>query len=277
MDKSTYPGSTQQSTVRGSGRHQTLSTSLSIISTASATAASLEVYAHIDANLCVIALEYVLTLLGSQSLLAIKDANLSQREKQLIKREISSELHDFHDYIKKRVLSSIEIRDPLQRKKYGVSVIRQNHDERRQVGVGGDRPSRLSIGSSRSDSMRVLVTRRQHLNVKQTSSAPPTSQQQPKSLRFDMTYDISGIGESPRALGGDLPSSTPAMQPKSCLKRGGHDDLPGEAKRRSEEDEPIFLEPDEPSPYHEWSYVNLVEEDYLHYLSNLFAYICQTE
>lgn len=275
VDKSSYISSIHQSIVRG-GRNQTYSSSLSVSSTSGP---SLEVHAHVDANLCVTALEFVLTLLGSQSLLALKDTNLSQREKQLIKREISSELHDFHDYVRKRVLASIEIRDPLHRKKHGVSVFRVSFDGRP---VGAQRSTRLSLGgAAKASSMRVQVTRRMHLTTHQTGTPSPTiSSAQPKSLRFDMTHDISGFDNSPRTSAGDLPSSTPAgpFLPKSCLKRGNVEELFVDAKRAfEEEEEPIFFDPEEPSQFAEWKYVNLVEEDYLHFLANLFAYICQTE
>lgn len=276
VDKSPYISSIHQSIVRG-GRHQTYSTSLSVSST-SVSGPSLEVHAHVDANLCVTALEFILTLLGSQSLLALKDVNLSQREKQLIKREISSELHDFHDYVRKRVLS--EVRDPLHRKKHGVSVLREPLDGRYNSGGGAQRPSRLSIGGN-VHSMRVQVTRRMHLTTHQSATpSPNTSAGQQIAPRFDMTHDISGIGESPRSTSGDLPSSTPAaaFALKSCLKRDTAEDFLRNVREAfAEEQEPIYFEPDEQPKYAEWKYVNLAEEDYLHFLANLFAYICQTE
>lgn len=231
---------------------------------------------NLDSQLCVTALEYVLTLLGSQSLLALKDVNLSQRERQIIKREISiSELSTFHEFVKKRILA--EVRDPLHRKKHGISVIRQQIEGRDEA----DRAVRASLGETeKTNSMRIRVTRRMHLHTHQTP--PHSGSAQPKTLKFNMTHDISGIGESPRfgEPSGGIPSSTPSsFMPKSCLKRGGRDSLPGDAEKRpyTLEEEPIFFDPEEPPTHHEWSYVNLVEEDYFHFLSNLFSYICQTE
>lgn len=275
MDRSTYISSINQSSIRGNRTHN-LSTSLSVVSTSSTTATSLEVHTNVDANLCFIALEQVLTLLGSQSLLALKDINLSPREKQLIKREISSELHEFHDFVKKRLITTIEMREILHRKKHGISLVRQPFDGRQDKVT--ERPSRLSVGSSRRDSMRVLVTRRMHLNTLHSPS-PPTSVP-PRSMRFNMTHDISGIGGSgaPELEDDDrniVSSSTPANPAyRSGSNRGDRNDLPLEAKRQyMASDEPIYLDPEEQPDHDEWTYINLVEEDYLIFLSNLFSYI----
>ncbi|KAG4075361.1 hypothetical protein HA402_003152 [Bradysia odoriphaga] len=65
------------------------STSLTM---STSTALPSEILSNLDEKICFTALEYVLTLLASQSLLALKDIHLSNRNKQLIKRELSTEL-----------------------------------------------------------------------------------------------------------------------------------------------------------------------------------------
>lgn len=289
--------------------------SLSILSTTSVSAAPNEYLANLNGELCFTALEVILTLLASQSLLALKDVNLSQREKQLIKRELCTELSVFHDFVKKRILSDESKEEPLRRKKYGII---QMEPCKSYLLRSEDRNDRRSIGQRSSGvSMRVNVTRKLHLTTQQTPSTRPTT-----STEFNMTQQfspISDVGTVSSRSGGsltsisgrigigssNLPSSTPAsLQLKSCMKSTPK---PG-TKRNSdlydyqadeyaekktissielrhnehddsvidEEEEQIFFEPDEPT-YCESSFVRLVEEDYLHFLSNLFAYICQTE
>jgi nuclear pore complex protein Nup188 len=63
-----------------------------------------ELLANLDSKICLSALEFLLTLLASQSLLALRSQSLTSREKQLIRRELSTELHCLHDFIKKKVL-----------------------------------------------------------------------------------------------------------------------------------------------------------------------------
>lgn len=272
VDKSANISVTQPSTYRSRSRNY--SASLSMMSTASANAASHEVYSNVDANLSFTALEYVLTLLASQSLLALKDANLSTREKQLIKREISSELHEFQDLVKKRVLAINEVRDILPRKKHGISLIRQPYEGRSDKAT--ERPSRLSVGASRSDSMRVLVTRRMHLSALQSPTPSTSTGAQPRSLRFNITQDISHIrSDSPRIDmdDNDEPaSSTPASSTvRNAQTRTDPESIVEAAKRRyMAADDPIFFEPEEQPTHDEWKSVNLVEEDYLTFLSNLF-------
>lgn len=72
--------------------------------TSSVVQASNELLSHLDSKACFVALEFMLTLLASQSLLALKSHQLSSREKQLIRRELSNELYCFHDYVKKKIL-----------------------------------------------------------------------------------------------------------------------------------------------------------------------------
>lgn len=82
-----------------------------------------------------------------------------------------------------------------------------------------------------------------------------------------------------------MPSSTPAvssLSPPQQLTSSSSDPVTGydvDDDLIGEEDDTetqLFFEPEDPT-YCELSFVRLVEEDYFHFLSNLFAYICQTE
>lgn len=243
-------------------RQRSITTQLST----STTIAVNEHLAHLDADLCHIALEFILTLLASQSLLALKDLYLSQREKQLIKRELCTELSVFHDFVRKRILSEATRDDTRRRRKHGLLRMEQvklsfapRPDDRRKSAGG---------------SMRVQVTRKLHLS---TQPSPPV------------------IGISARA---PITTSTPTAQLKSCLKTSpkqtqkrfgdtfeGQIDESSIAKKGSpdetlsydvDNDSQLFYDPEEPT-FCETSYVRLVEEDYLHFLSNLFSFICQSE
>lgn len=273
-------------------RRRNCTTRLSILST-STSAASSEHLANLDVDLCFTALEYILTLLASQSLLALKTVNLSQREKQLIKRELCTELSVFHDFVKKRILADESRDDPLRRRKHGLvqmelcQLLSPPRTDDRSKATG-------------SDSLRVKVTRKLHLTGQQTPSPQPSTSRKALS-GLDMTHQFSPIADStqkfsvPSTSGitgrPPLPSSTPMSSsqspPKQAAKRGtdpaaGHDvddDWMSGNKCFAEDDdsEPqLFFVPEEPS-YCELSLVQLVEEDYFHFLSNLFTYICQSE
>lgn len=248
-----------------SRRRRSYTTSISALSTVSATAAATNEYlTNLDSELCFTALEFVLTLLASQGLLALKDVNLSQREKQLIKRELSTELSVFYDFVKKRILPEVARDEPLRRKKYGYKSMGLSKEQLDEISRQQPSTSRKSI--SNSDRMRINVMRKLHLNQKSPSISPRTSE------AFEMTQQYSPIGTSSSGFSRfDLPSSTPA-QPTS--RRSLADD---------DEDEPeqirMYLDPEssEDPAFCELSFVQLIEEDYLHFLSNLFGYICHTE
>lgn len=202
-----------------------------------------------------------MTLLASQSLLALKDVNLSQRDKQLIKRELSTELSVFHDLVKKRILRDVARDEPLRRKKYGVRLwIFQEESEDREDGKQTPTTSRsMTKTISSSDRMRVNLTRKLHLE----SQLSPT----PSRSAFNMTQQYSpitgGTGTPKQRDQHMLPSSTPAQQlQKYTVTQGEPMDS------HDFDSDPTFCE---------LSCVRLVEEDYLHFLSNLFSYICHTE
>lgn len=277
-NKTVHPMMVNQS-YTGDGNHRrNYTTSISALSTASITASTTNEYLiNLDAEQCFTALELILTLLASQSLLALKDINLSQREKQLIKRELSTELSVFYDFVKKRVLPEVARDDMLRRKKHGLrsmGLSREELDEiNRQQPSGSGVSGRKSISSS--DRMRVNVTRKLYLQSQHspgTSTSPGLMGRSP----FNMTHQYSPIGGSSgypaRNEPFDLPSSTPA-QP---FPRGQPMDEYDDDDKDQNDGVQMYFEPEDPS-YCELSFVQLIEEDYLHFLSNLFGYICHTD
>lgn len=250
-------------------RRRNYTSSISALSSISASAATTNEYlTNLDSDLCFVGLEFVLTLLASQSLLALKDINLSQREKQLIKRELSTELSIFYDFVKKRILPEIARDDPLYRKKYGcrsLAFIREQIDEMARQQTPGS--SRKSV--SNSDRMRINVMRKLHLNQKSPGTSSPTT----TAPGFNMTQQFSPIGGVASSSGGrlDLPSSTPAVGRRST-QQDDNDDMDHE----NQDEVRLYFDPEDPT-FCELSFIQLIEEDYLHFLSNLFGYICHTE
>ncbi|XP_055534694.1 nucleoporin Nup188 [Wyeomyia smithii] len=264
-------GSTRQSRTTFS---KSLSmTSVSSFTSTNAIALSNELLTHLDSKLCISGLEFVLTLLASQSLLALKDKNLSQREKQLIKRELSTELLIFHDFVKKRILK--DAKEILVRKKFGsVPIYNTSQDDNDDDAPGSQRANTPQLQAKKPDrnlqSMRVNVVRKQHLQLAASTSTPLV----PGAVsRSDL--NVKPLSSTPVPRGILKPSP-----PTSSIKRVMFDDNSSGGIKTfaysSSEDEPIFFEPEE-SKYTGLSHVRIVEEDYLHFLSNLLLIISQSE
>lgn len=227
--------------------------------------ASNELLSHLDSRVCVVALEFTLTLLASQSLLALKNYQLSSREKQLIRRELSNELYVFHDFVKKKIQKDSS-KSVFCRQKLGAYTITN------QVGDDEDEhqsePSR-GPNQRRNLDLRVNVVRKLHL--------------QQKSSQFEIPTAFSPIpqAQSKGLIPVDFTPVRSAAEPTSStsVKRVGFD-LGSTSSKVSmyedEEEEPYAVNRGDPA-FTGLSIVKMVEEDYLHLLSNLFMFICQNE
>ncbi|XP_055610232.1 nucleoporin Nup188 [Uranotaenia lowii] len=268
-------GVTRQSSPRTPFSKSLSMTSVSSFTSTNAIALSNELLTHLDSKQCISGLEFVLTLLASQSLLALKDINLSQREKQLIKRELSTELLTFHDFVKKRILK--DSKEIFARKKYGsVPILNDNTDDNNDddnendpsPGTSKNIPVVVPKKPDRSQSMRVNVVRKQHLQQAGTTPFSPIANAR---TELNPNKPMSSTPTAPRGI--LKPSNT------ASIKRVMFDEGLESTKTFAycgPEDEPIFYEPEE-SKYTGLSYVRIVEEDYLHLLSNLFLIIAQSE
>lgn len=182
-----------------------------------------EILSSLDEKICFTALEYVMTLLASQSLLALKDINLSNRDKQLIKRELSTELHIFHDWVKKTLRTDLN-KSSLHRKKYGLKMFPASSSEK------------VSDNALRDSG--VFLRRNQHLNIG-------------KSTGF--VAESTPIGPKPKTTLTPISTTiTPIV----------------DIETTSRVEEHVF---------NGLSMVKIVEEDYVHFLSNIFTLICQSE
>lgn len=189
------------------------STSLSL---STSTALPAEILSNLDEKICFTALEYVMTLLASQSLLALKDANLSNRNKQLIKRELSTELHIFHDWVKKTLRIDLN-KTPLHRKKYGLKMMStvSTHD------------TTITDRSAPHPRVGTDLFFNKHLSVAKGSG-----------------FTSTPIGPKPKSV-------------------------PMEQSRDVDTTYTIDKE-----AFNGLSMVKIVEEDYVHFLSNIFTLIC---
>lgn len=231
--------------------------------TSSMVQASNELLSHLDTKSCVIALELILTLLASQTLLALKGDNLSIRDKQMIRRDLSNELHCVHDFVKKKILSGlkIDIDDPsraaLCRNKFGQQAIVNDVQE-----ITMQASTSKSAQPRRSQDLRSQVVRKLHLQQK-TFEIPSNLSPIQGSMR--------GQVDSTPVRGAGNPTSSTA------IKRVGFDKSALEKVWIIEDDdEPFVVNLGDPA-FTGLSTVKLVEEDYLHFLSNLFAFICQSD
>lgn len=203
------------------------STSLTL---STSTALPSEILSNLDERICFTALEYVMTLLASQSLLALKDVNLSNRNKQLIKRELSTELHIFHDWVKKTLRTDLN-KTPLHRKKHGLKM--------HSVVSPADRidPVADKVGNM--------------------SRAPDSF--------FNRKHLDLNVGR------GFLAESTPiGPKPKTIVARTAA--TPMESGQDADNTYTV-----ETHVFTGLSMVKIVEEDYVHAISNIFTLICQSE
>nr|XP_036219125.1 nucleoporin NUP188 homolog [Bactrocera oleae] len=277
------------------------SKSVSITSVSSANCPPNELLTNLDGELCLLALEHVLMLAASQSMLALKNPYLPAREKQIVRREISTELLTFHEFVRKKVLiDHREHREMWYRRKHGLvfmeltggSAGAANSATASSSATTTTRLSPTQSGARRhSNDLRVNVVRRLHL---QQEHSRQQHQQTPSGTAFDMSRVISPIGAGGHAQQQHptAASSTPQLPRPPLRRQGDPAPLSSEVKRNSasrdqivdvqDDDEVEVLEeiqyfpPEEPS-YTPLSYVQLVEEDYLHFMSNLFTVICQSD
>lgn len=253
-------------------------------------APSNEILTNLNEKSCLTGLEFTLTLLCTQSILAMKDCNLSTREKQLIKRELSTELAIFHEFVRKRIMT--DAKGPLYRKKHGVAIIRATKTAFEAVRLPVvERPVAAgpALTTRHRPTMREKVIRQQH----QTAAAAMTPHIQPatsQSLKRP-TIDLSPIvvgdaSSTPRKIPNrptHLTSSTPLEPTERIMLKPHTSRLPTYSESsmdtvdRSESEESVFYDTEDGETYTGLSMVQMVEADYLHLLSIVFMHICQHE
>lgn len=186
---------------------------------------------------------------------------MSARHKQLVRRELASELTVYHDFVRKRILCAAHSRPHLMRNKLGAWPLPPNEDEAKLMEIkrredlfeddDRDLPPPPPPKRSSQDSMREFVLRKHYL-VK--CAQTPTK-------------------EPPSPVG----HSTPTSDKKKDTSRSSKRVSWAETTRNSDEILDSSLQEIEPV------YSNLTDvqinndEDYFHFMSIVFLYICQTE
>lgn len=265
--------STLYTTAQTSRSH--FSKSMSTVSVSSTTAPPNEFLSSLDSEMCLMALEHILSLVVSQSMLALKNPFIGNREKQLIKREICTELITYHEFIRKKVLIDFrDHKDIWHRRKHGIRMMDLENEEEENTTNPKDIHQRLANETQMrstdvKNSMRVKVVRKLHL--KQQAPKPPSN--------FEMSQVYSPIAGTSKQLLGPTVSSTPQL-PRPPIRRNW-DESEMEStinanKSLAVEEEIQYFPPEEPT-FTPLSHIQLVEEDYLHFMSNLYTVICQSE
>ena len=275
------PSAVNPSSLSSSPRRQ-FSKSLSMNSMTSSVIVppSNELLSNLDTKMCVASLEYILTLLASQSMLALKDQHLSLREKQMIRRELSTELHIFHDFVKKKILKD-STKSNLYRQKFGMwKIINEpSADDSRNEYQSSSSSSRASTSRKSLDinSMRVAVIRGLHLRQKTSSDMGIPASFSPIAHSQQQQQSEEEISQTP-VRGNVKPTSSTSLKKVGFLldqENSGGKVLIQEIEK-DEDEEPFAVNNEDPT-FTGLSIVKMIEEDYLHYLSNVFSVICQNE
>ncbi|XP_034111624.1 nucleoporin Nup188 [Drosophila albomicans] len=280
-DVTTNVSSNNSLTGETSRGQRSFTKSLSVNSIASAACPSNELLANLDGQLCLVALEHLLMLVASQSIYVIRSPELEPRWKQIVRRDISSELLCFHEFVRRRVI--VDYRDSRcqwVRRKHGLLKIKQS-DAAILAPSQRNATEVVRRTSSTANELRVNVVRRLHLQQQQ--HAPQSSEN-----NFEVTQVLSPIAAPySSAAGHNIEASTPqaAMElgdtPKGHLESRKRPHF-GQLQHNPQDEAALAIEvqyfaPTTSSGYSELSQVQLVEEDYLQLMSALFGVIPQSE
>lgn len=139
-------------------------------------------------------METILTLLASQALLAAKDNSMSNRDKQLVRRELCTEMPVFHDFVRKKVLDLSHTKNYLARKKFGAYPLLSNEDEasslqdsqKESEDMDADESIYTPPPANRKslESMRVSVVRKLHLDKTKSKETQKIDSPKPSTSKL---------------------------------------------------------------------------------------------
>lgn len=200
----------------------------------------------------------------SQALLAVRDPKVASRHKQQVRRELSSELTLFHDFVRKRILCAAHTRPYLVRNKLGAWPLAADRDEIKRIEEARREknpalyeedekllPPPPPPKRATQDTMREFILRKHYLD-----KCAQTPSKEPPSPVFH---------------------STPTSEKKKDTSRSSKRVSWAETTRDSEDTPSSSLQEIEPA------YSNLTDvqinngDDYFHFMSVVFLYICHTE
>ncbi|XP_068626633.1 nucleoporin Nup188 [Battus philenor] len=216
---------------------------------------------HLDERLAAAALEAATALLASQALLAVRDGSVPSRHKQLVRRELASELTIYHDFVRKRILCAAHTRPHLVRNKLGAWPLPPDEEEVKRI----EEARRERNLSDDDDSL--------------TPPPPPKRASQDSMREYILRKHY--LDKCARTLTKDPPMpvshSTPTSDKKKETSRSSKRVSWADTTRDSGHSLDNSLQEIEPM------YSNLTDvqlnndEDYFHFISIVFLYICQTD
>lgn len=233
---------------------------------------SSELLSNLDGQLCLVALEHLLMLVASQSIYVIRSPELEPRWKQIVRRDITSDLLSFHEFVRRKVI--VDYRDARcqwVRRKHGLLKFKpQNVGRTPAITSGSQRGNEVARRSTTANELRVNVVRRLHL---QQHPQPV----QPQSGGLEMTRMLSPIAAPHSGGRHQMAASTPQDSTDETSPEAQLENRKRLYAAESMALEVQYLPPPTEPMYSELSQVQLVEEDYLQLMSALFSVIPQTE
>ncbi|XP_063548874.1 nucleoporin Nup188 [Cydia strobilella] len=205
------------------------------------------------------ALEATATLAASQALLVVRDPNVPSRHKQHVRRELASELALFHDFVRKRILCGAHARSHLARNHLGAWPLPANEEEFKRI-------------------QEVQRERNPTMDEESLPPPPPPKRASQDSMREYILrkHYLDKCAQTPTKEPSPVSHSTPAPDKKKEVSRSSKRVSWAETTT-SDESLETSLEAIE-SVYSNLTDVQINnDEDYFHFMSVVFLYICQNE
>lgn len=197
-------------------------------------------------------------------MLAVRDPKVPARHKQLVRRELSSELTLFHDFVRKRILCAAHARPHLVRNKLGAWPLPPNDEESKRL-----EEARKEKNAALSEDEKSLLP-----------PPPPPKRAAHDSMREYILrkHYLDKCAQTPKkGPPSPVSHSTPTSEKKKETSRSSKRVSWAETTRDSDENLESSIR-DVESVYSNLTDVQINnDEDYFHFMSVVFLYICQTE
>lgn len=187
---------------------------------------------------------------------------MPSRHKQLVRRELASEIAMFHDFVRKRILCGAHARSHLARNHLGSWPLRPNEEELKRI----------------QEARREKDPAIEEEDPSLPPPPPPKRVSQDSMREYILRkYYLDKCAQTPTKEPSPVSHSTPAPDKKKEAARSSKRVSWAETTSASDENLDYTLEPIEPA------YSNLTDvqinndEDYFHFMSVVFLYICQNE
>lgn len=200
-------------------------------------------------------------------MLAVRDPSVPSRDKQLVRRELGSELTPFHDFVRKRILCAAHSRPHLNRNKLGAWPLDPEDQEVRRLEAARQEKNITELELAKA-------------NEREIPPPPPPKRASTDSMREFLLRKqyLDKCAQTPtKGPPSPVSHSTPTSDKKKDSSRSSKRVSWAETTTDSDEALNGTLQVIEPV------YSNLTDvqinndEDYFHFMSIVFLYVCQTE